>query len=155
MQIIQGQLKADGKTFGIVVSRFNDLITKRLLEGALDCITRHGGSDDKVDIVWVPGAFEIPVTALRLAKTKRYDAVLCLAAVIRGGTPHFEYIASETTKGIAQTAMETGVPVVYGVLTCETLEDAIERAGAKQGNKGWQAALSGIEMADLFVRIKA
>ena len=155
MNIIQGQLTAGGKTFGIVVSRFNDLITKRLLEGALDCIVRHGGSDERVEVVWVPGAFEIPVTTLRMAKTKKYDAILCLAAVIRGGTPHFEYIASEATKGIAQAAMETGVPVVYGVLTCETLEEAIERAGAKQGNKGWQAALSGIEMADLFGRIKA
>jgi 6,7-dimethyl-8-ribityllumazine synthase len=152
---IQGQLKADGKRFGILVSRFNDFVTKRLLDGALDCLIRHGGSDDRIDIVWVPGAFEIPVAALKMAKSKKYDAILCLAAVIRGGTPHFEYIAAETTKGIAQVGMETGVPVIYGVLTCETLEEAIERAGAKQGNKGWQAALSGIEMADLIGNLGA
>lgn len=152
---IQGQLKADGKKFGILVSRFNDFITKRLLDGAVDCLVRHGGSDEHIDVVWVPGAFEIPVTALRMARTKKYDAILCLAAVIRGGTPHFEYIASEVTKGVAHAGLETGVPIIYGVLTCETLEEAIERAGAKQGNKGWQAALSGIEMADLFGRLGA
>jgi len=150
---VQGQLKADGKKFGILVSRFNDFITKRLLDGAVDCLIRHGGSEDQIDVVWVPGAFEIPVTALKMAKSEKYDAVICLAAVIRGGTPHFEYIASEVTKGVAHAGLETGVPVIYGVLTCETLEEAIERAGAKQGNKGWQAALSAIEMADLFGRI--
>jgi len=154
-KILQGQLKADGKRFCILVSRFNDFVTKRLLEGALDCLGRHGASENQIDIVWVPGAFEIPVTALRIAKSKRYDALLCLAAVIRGGTPHFEYVAGEVTKGIAQVGLETGVPVIYGVLTCETLEEAIERAGAKQGNKGWQAALSGIEMADLFGSLQA
>jgi 6,7-dimethyl-8-ribityllumazine synthase len=155
VKTVQGQLKADGKRFGIVVGRFNDFVTKRLLDGAVDCLVRHGASENQIDVVWVPGAFEIPVTALKLARSQKYDAVLCLAAVIRGGTPHFEYVASETTKGIAQAGLETGVPVIFGVLTCETLEEAIERAGAKQGNKGWQAALSGIEMADLFGRLQA
>ena len=149
---IQGQLKADGKRFGILVSRFNEFITKRLLEGALDCIHRHGGKDKDIDVVWVPGSFEIPVIALKMAQSEQYDVVICLAAVIRGGTVHFEYIASEVTKGIAQVGLQTGVPVIYGVLTCETIEEAVERAGTKHGNKGWQAALSAIEMADLLGR---
>lgn len=151
--IIQGQLNAEGKRFGILVSRFNEFITKRLLEGALDCIHRHGGDDKKIDIVWVPGSFEIPTIALKMADSKKYDAIICLAAVIRGGTVHFEYVASEVTKGIAQVGIQTGIPTIYGVLTCDTIEEAVERAGAKQGNKGWQAALSGIEMADLNTRL--
>lgn len=151
--IIQGQLNAEGKRFGILVSRFNEFITKRLLEGALDCIHRHGGDDKKIDIVWVPGSFEIPTIALKMAVSKKYDAIICLAAVIRGGTVHFEYVASEVTKGIAQVGIQTGIPTIYGVLTCDTIEEAVERAGAKQGNKGWQAALSGIEMADLNTRL--
>jgi 6,7-dimethyl-8-ribityllumazine synthase len=151
--IIQGQLKADGKYFGIVVSRFNEFITKRLLEGALDCIHRHGGADKSIDVVWVPGSFEIPSVALRMAQNKKYNAIICLAAVIRGGTVHFEYIASEVTKGIAHVGLQTSVPTIFGVLTCDTIEEAVERAGAKQGNKGWEAALSGIEMADLMGRI--
>lgn len=149
----QGHLNAEGKKFGIIISRFNELITKRLLEGAIDCIIRHGGDEKKIDIVWVPGSFEMPLIALNLAQKAKYDAIICLAAVIRGGTIHFEYIAAEVTKGIAQVSLQTGVPTIYGVLTCETLEEAIERAGAKQGNKGWQAALSGIEMADLMGRL--
>jgi 6,7-dimethyl-8-ribityllumazine synthase len=152
---VQGQLKADGKKFGILVSRFNDFVTRRLLDGAVDCLLRHGASEDNLEVVWVPGAFEIPIAAQKMARSKKYDAILCLAAVIRGGTPHFEYIASEVTKGVAHVALETGIPVIYGILTCESLEEAIERAGAKQGNKGWQAALSGIEMADLLGRIGA
>ena len=151
----EGNLLGKGLRFGIVISRFNEFITSKLLEGAQDALLRHGVAETDIETVWVPGAFEIPVTALHLAKSKKYDAVLCLAAVIRGGTPHFEYVAGEVTKGIAQVSLETGVPVIYGVLTCETLEEAIERAGAKQGNKGWQAALSGIEMADLFGKIRA
>ena len=151
--IIQGQLNAEGKRFGILVSRFNEFITKRLLDGALDCIHRHGGDDKKIDIVWVPGSFEIPTIALKMAVGKKYDAIICLAAVIRGGTVHFEYVASEVTKGIAQVGIQTGIPTIYGVLTCDTIEEAVERAGAKQGNKGWQAALSGIEMADLNTRL--
>jgi len=148
--IIQGQLNAADQKFGIVVSRFNEFITQRLLTGAYDCIDRHGGSLDKVDVVWVPGSFEIPPVALKMAQSKKYDAILCLSAVIKGATVHFEYVASEVTKGIAQVGLQTGVPVIYGVLTCNTLEEAIERAGTKQGNKGWQAALGGIEMANLM-----
>lgn len=152
-KIIQGQLNAEGKRFGILVSRFNEFITKRLLEGAVDCIDRHGGRDEDLEVIWVPGSFEIPSIALKLAQSKKYDAVICLAAVIRGGTVHFEYIASEVTKGIAQVGLQTGVPTIYGILTCETIEEAVERAGTKHGNKGWQAALSGIEMADLVGRL--
>ena len=153
IKTIQGQLKAEEKHFGILVSRFNDFITKRLLDGAFDCIHRHGGKDDNIQVVWVPGSFEIPVTARKMAESQKFDAVICLAAVIRGGTIHFEYIASEVTKGIAQVSLQTGVPVIYGVLTCETIEEAVERAGTKHGNKGWQAALSAIEMADLMGRL--
>ena len=148
--ILQGQLNAKGKRFCILVSRFNEFITQKLLDGSLDCIHRHGGEDKNIDIVWVPGSFEMPVMALKMAQSKKYHAVICLAAVIRGGTVHFEYIAAEVTKGIAQVGLQTGVPTIYGVLTCESLEEAIERAGTKLGNKGWQAALSGIEMADLM-----
>ncbi len=155
VNIIQGQLNAKGKQFCIIVSRFNEFITQRLLDGALDCILRHGGEDKSIDIIWTPGSFEIPVIALKMAKSQKYDVVVCLAAVIRGGTVHFEYIASEVTKGIAHVSLQTGVPTIYGVLTCESLEEAIERAGTKQGNKGWQAALSGIEMADLMEKTKA
>jgi len=135
------------------VSRFNELICKKLLEGALDCFERHGADMTKVDIAWVPGSFEIPIAAKRLAVSKRYDAVICLGAVIRGATPHFEYIAAEVTKGIAQTSLESGIPVSYGVITPDTLEQAIERAGTKNGNKGWDAALSAIEMTDLFDKL--
>ena len=134
---IQGQLKADGKRFAIVVSRFNELITTRLLEGAFDCISRHGGKDKDIDVVWVPGSFEIPLVALKLAQSKKYDAIICLAAVIRGGTINYQYVASEVTKGIAQVGLQTGVPTIYGVLTCDNIEEAVERAGTKQGNKGW------------------
>lgn len=152
---IQGQLTAEGKRFGILVSRFNEFITKRLLDGALDCIYRHGGKEKDVNIVWVPGSFEIPVVALKMAQSKQYDAVICLAAVIRGGTVHFEYIAAEVTKGIAQVGLQTGLPTVYGVLTCDTIEEAVERAGTKHGNKGWQSALSAIEMADLMGKLSS
>jgi len=151
--VIQGQLKADGKRFGIVVSRFNELITTRLLDGALDCIERHGGKDKDIDIIWVPGSFEVPSIAMKMAQAGKYDAVICLAAVIRGGTMHYQYVAAEITKGIAQVALQTGLPTIYGVLTCDTIEEAVERAGTKQGNKGWSAALSAIEMADLAGRI--
>jgi len=152
-KIFEGQLDAKGKKFGIVVSRFNELITKRLLEGSLDCIERHGGDEKDIDIVWVPGSFELPHIAKHMAESNKYNAVICLAAVIRGGTVHFEYIASELTKGIAQINIQTGVPTIYGVITCDTIEQAVERAGTKQGNKGWQAALSAIEMADLKGRL--
>ncbi|HDQ46059.1 MAG TPA: 6,7-dimethyl-8-ribityllumazine synthase [bacterium] len=151
--VIQGQLSAKEKKMGVVISRFNEFITGRLLEGAYDCIQRHGGNLDELDVVWVPGSFEIPFAAQKLAATGKYKAVICLAAVIRGGTVHFEYVAAEVTKGIAQVSLQTGVPVIYGVLTCDTLEEAIERAGTKQGNKGWQAALGAIEMADLMEKL--
>ncbi len=151
--VYEGQLSAQGKSFGIVVSRFNELICRKLLDGALDCIARHNGNMDNVDIAWVPGSFEIPVAAKRMAASKKYDAVICLGAVIRGATPHFEYIAAEVTKGTAQVSLEFGLPVAYGIITPDTLEQAIERAGTKAGNKGWDAAMSAIEMADLFTKM--
>jgi 6,7-dimethyl-8-ribityllumazine synthase len=152
-KVIQGLLDAKDRKFGILVSRINEFITQRLLDGALDCIYRHGGKKENVEIVWVPGSFEVPVIAKKMAQSKRYNAVICLAAVIQGGTPHFQYIAAEVTKGIAQVALESEIPTIYGVLTCETLDQAVERAGTKQGNKGWHAALAAIEMADLIGRI--
>lgn len=147
---ISGNLSGKGLKFGIVVSRFNDFITSRLLAGALDSLERCGASLDDVHIVRVPGAFEIPLAAKTMAAGRKYDAVICLGAVIRGATPHFDYIASEVTKGIAQSSLDSGIPLVYGVLTTDTLEQAIERAGAKVGNKGWDAALHAIEMANLL-----
>ncbi len=153
-KVYEGQLIAKGKKFGIVASRFNEFITNKLLEGALDALKRHGAKDEEIEIVWVPGSFEIPYAAQRMAKgKKKYDAIICVGAVIRGATPHFEYISAEVTKGIAQTGMTTGVPVIYGVITPDTLEQAIERAGTKAGNKGFQAAMSAIEMANLFDKI--
>jgi len=143
----KGKLDATGRKFALVVSRFNDLVGKQLLAGALDCLERHNAKS--VDVVWVSGAFEIPAVALRLASMKKCDAVVALGAVIRGDTPHAEYISSEVAKGIAHVYLETGVPVTFGVITADTLEQALERAGAKAGNKGWTAALSAIEMADL------
>ena len=151
----EGALLAEGLRFGIVASRFNDLITRRLLSGALDALARHGASEDKIDVAWVPGAFEIPLLAQRLAESGRYDAVICLAAIIRGATPHFGYIASEAAKGIAQASLRTGVPVIYGVLTADTIEQAIERAGTKAGNRGTDAARSAIEMANLLRALPA
>ncbi|GAB4350578.1 MAG: 6,7-dimethyl-8-ribityllumazine synthase [Candidatus Abyssubacteria bacterium] len=152
-KVYEGQLIAKGKKFGIVASRFNEFITNKLLEGALDALKRHGAKDEEIEIAWVPGSFEIPYAAQRMAESKRYDAVICVGAVIRGSTPHFEYIASEVTKGIAQTGLKTGVPVIYGVITPDTLEQAIERAGTKAGNKGFQAAMSAIEMVNLFEKL--
>jgi len=143
----KGKLDATGRKFALVVSRFNELVGKQLLSGALDCLERHNAK--AADIVWVSGAFEIPAVALRIASTKKCDAVIALGAVIRGDTPHAEYISSEVAKGIAHVYLETGVPVAFGVITADTLEQALERAGAKSGNKGWTAALSAIEMADL------
>jgi len=148
--VIQGELLGQGKKFAVVISRFNEFITSRLLSGAQDCFERHGVAAKDVDVAWVPGSFEIPVTALRIAGTHRYDAVVCLGAVIRGQTPHFDYIATEVAKGVAQVAMATGVPTIFGVITADTLEQAIERAGVKHGNKGADAAMSAIEMANLF-----
>ncbi len=150
MKEINGNLKADELKFGIIVSRFNSLVTEKLLEGALDCIIRHGGKEENITVVRVPGAFEIPIIAKKLAKTGDYDAVICLGAVIRGSTPHFDYVASEVSKGIALVSLETEVPVSFGILTTDTLEQAIERAGTKMGNKGFDAALTAIELANVL-----
>lgn len=147
---LEGKLVANGLRFAIVVSRFNEFITGKLVGGALDCLLRHGADAGQVDVAWVPGAFEIPLVAQRLAASARYDAVLCLGAVIRGATPHFEYVAAEVSKGVAQVGLATGLPVIFGVITADTLEQAIERAGSKAGNKGWEAALAAIEMANLL-----
>ncbi|MGB9774279.1 MAG: 6,7-dimethyl-8-ribityllumazine synthase [Bacteroidota bacterium] len=152
--IVEGKLSAEGCRFGIVVSRFHSIITNRLLEGALDCLRRHGASDSDIVVYYCPGAFEIPQVASSLATSKQYDALICLGAVIRGETPHYNYIATEVTKGIAQVALQTGIPVGLGVLTTDTIEQAIERAGSKQGNKGWDAALTAIEMVNLLRTMK-
>lgn len=145
----QGTLLGRGLKFAIVISRFNDFISNRLLSGAQDALQRHGVNADDIDIAWTPGAFEEPLVAKKLAQTDRYAAIICLGAVIRGGTPHFDYIASEVSKGIAAVTLETGVPVIFGVITADTLEQAIERAGTKAGNKGFDAAVAAIEMANL------
>ena len=150
---IIGNLNGADKKFAVVVSRFNDFITGKLLEGAFDCLLRHGGKEDDITVVRVPGAFEIPPAAAKLAKSGKYHAVICLGAVIRGATPHFDYVASEAAKGVAQAAMSSGVPVIFGVLTTDSIEQAVERAGTKGGNKGWDAALSAIEMADLWEKL--
>ena len=146
----EGMLLGKGLKFGLVVSRFNEFITNKLLEGALDALKRHGVDENDIEVALVPGSFEIPVIAKKLAQSKRYDAIICLGTVVRGGTPHFDYIATEVTKGIAQVGLETGLPVVFGVITADTLEQAIERAGTKMGNKGFDAAVNAIEMANLF-----
>ncbi len=153
-RVVEGKLNAKGLKFGIVVSRFNDFICERLLSGALDSLTRNGAAEGDIEIFKVPGAFEIPQVARRMALSKKYDAVICLGAVIRGGTPHFEYIAAEVSKGIAMIGLESEVPVAFGVLTTDNLEQAIERAGSKAGNKGWDAALSAVEMANLYREMK-
>jgi 6,7-dimethyl-8-ribityllumazine synthase len=147
---LEGALNAKGLTFGIVVSRFNEFFSKKLLEGALDCLTRHGADERNITIAWVPGGFEIPLAAKRMVCTEKYDAVIALGALIRGNTPHFEYIASEVAKGLAATALETNRPVIFGVITTDTVEQAIERSGTKAGNKGFDAAMAAIEMANLY-----
>lgn len=149
MKIIKANLEASEKSFAIVVSRFNEFISGKLLEGALDCLQRHNADDKKITVVWVPGSFEIPLAAQKLAGSKKYDAVICLGAVIKGDTSHNEYIANEVTKGIAQVGLNTGVPVILGVITPDNLEQAIERAGTKLGNKGFEAAMIAVEMANL------
>jgi 6,7-dimethyl-8-ribityllumazine synthase len=145
----EGTLLGKGLKFGLVVSRFNEFITRRLLEGAEDALLRHGVNQEDIDVAWVPGSFELPLIAQKLAQTKRYDAIICLGAIIRGGTPHFEYITAEATKGIAQVGLSSGLPVIYGMVSADTLEQAIERAGTKEGNQGFKAASSAIEMANL------
>jgi 6,7-dimethyl-8-ribityllumazine synthase len=152
-KVIQGDLSAKGLKFGIVASRFNDFITARLLDGAVDALMRHGASDADIEIVRVPGAYEIPLAAQTMARSKKYHAVICLGAVIRGATPHFEYVSAEVSKGVAAASMDTGLPVVFGVLTTDTIEQAVERAGTKSGNKGWDAALSAIEMANVMKQL--
>ena len=149
----EGTLIGKGLKFGLVVSRFNDFFSKKLLEGAQDALLRHGVNEEDIEVAWVPGSFEIPLIALKLARNKRYDAIICLGAVVRGGTPHFEYIASAVTKGMAKVGLETGLPVINGVITTDTLEQAIERAGTKAGNKGFEAAVNAIEMANLIKTI--
>lgn len=150
----EGNLDAKGLKFGIVVARFNEFISTRLLDGAIDCIVRHGAARNAIDVAWVPGAFEIPLVASKMAESGKYNAVVCLGAVIRGGTPHFDYVASEVSKGIAKISLDTKVPVAMGVLTTDTIEQAVERAGTKAGNKGWQAASGAIEMGQLLKAMK-
>ncbi len=147
---LEGALVAKGLSFGIVVSRFNDFFSRKLLDGAMDCLARHGADEKAITVAWVPGGFEIPLVARRMAASGKYDAVIALGALIRGNTPHFEYIAAEVAKGLAATAMETDRPVVFGVITTDTLEQAIERSGTKAGNKGFDAALAALEMANLY-----
>jgi 6,7-dimethyl-8-ribityllumazine synthase len=151
---VEGNLSAEGRSFGIVASRFNDFVVKALLEGAIEAIRRHGGDTGAVDVVWVPGSYEIPVVARELALSGRYDAIVCLGAVIRGATAHFDYVAGGVSGGISNVALETGVPIIFGVITTETIEQAIERAGTKMGNKGFEAAASAMEMADLMSKLQ-
>ncbi len=154
-RVIEGKLNAEGLKFGIVVSRFNDFVCERLLAGALDVLVRNGAKEGDIEVLRVPGAFEIPQVARKMAIAKKYDAVICLGAVIRGATPHFDYIAAEVSKGVAMIGLESEIPVSFGVLTTDNLEQAIERAGSKAGNKGWDAALSAIEMANLYKEMKS
>ncbi|UCG91413.1 MAG: 6,7-dimethyl-8-ribityllumazine synthase [candidate division WOR-3 bacterium] len=153
MKEVKGSLIGKGKKFAIVVARFNEFISKRLLDGAIDCLTRHGVIDSDITVYWTPGGFEIPAVARRV-RSGEFDCLICLGAVIRGDTPHFDYIASEVTKGIATLNLEEGPPVIYGIITADTTDQAVERAGTKMGNKGWDAAITGLEMANLFDKIK-
>ncbi|ADG82629.1 6,7-dimethyl-8-ribityllumazine synthase [Thermincola ferriacetica] len=153
VKVFEGNLIARGLKFGLVVGRFNEFITNKLLSGAYDALNRHGALPEDIETAWVPGAFEIPLVAQKMARSGRYDAVICLGAVIRGGTPHFDYVCAEVSKGIAKVGLDTGVPVIFGVITADTIEQAIERAGTKAGNKGWDAAVTAIEMANLLKTI--
>jgi 6,7-dimethyl-8-ribityllumazine synthase len=150
MKTFEGQLSAKGLKFCIIVSRFNDFITSKLLEGALDALIRQGAQEEDIDVVRVPGAFEIPLIAKKTASSKKYDSVIALGTIIRGATPHFDYIAAEASKGVAQASLDTGVPIAFGIITSDTIEQAIERAGSKSGNKGWDAAMTAIEMCNLI-----
>jgi 6,7-dimethyl-8-ribityllumazine synthase len=151
---IEGKLIAKDRKFAIVASRFNEFISNKLIEGALDCLIRHEADDKNITVTWAPGSYEIPLVAKRLALAKKYDAIICIGAVIRGATPHFEYVATEAAKGVARVSYDTDVPVIFGIITADTIEQAIERAGIKSGNKGWDAALSAIEMVNLLNNIK-
>ncbi|MBR5604475.1 MAG: 6,7-dimethyl-8-ribityllumazine synthase [Bacteroidales bacterium] len=153
MNILEGKLIAEGHKIAIVAGRFNEIITNKLLGGAVDAFKRHGGEEKDIDLAWVPGAFEIPLIAKKMAETKKYDAVICLGAVIRGATPHFDMVANETTKGIAAAGLQTGVPIIFGVLTTDNIEQAVERAGSKAGNKGFEAVTTAIEMINLMKQI--
>jgi 6,7-dimethyl-8-ribityllumazine synthase len=153
VKTIEGKLKAEGLRFGIVASRFNDFISRRLIDGAIDALLRHGADEKNIELLRAPGSFEIPLIAKKMADTKKYDAIICLGAVIRGATPHFEYISAEVAKGIAKVTLDSEVPIAFGILTTDNVEQAIERAGTKSGNKGWDAALSAIEMANLLKEI--
>lgn len=153
MKLYEGKLVAEGLKFAIVVARFNEFITNKLVGGALDALRRHGADDGNIDLAWVPGAFEIPLVAKKIALSKQFDAVICLGAVIRGATPHFDYVSAEVSKGIAHVGLETGIPVVFGVLTTDTIEQAIERAGTKAGNKGFDAAMTAIETVNLLKQL--
>ncbi|MEW6685981.1 MAG: 6,7-dimethyl-8-ribityllumazine synthase [Candidatus Edwardsbacteria bacterium] len=153
MKVYEGKLTAKGKRFGLIVSRFNDFVSKHLLEGALDCLRRHEAEEEKIEIAWVPGSFEIPAVAKKMALSKKYEAIICLGTIIRGETPHFDYIASEVAKGIAQVNLESGIPTIFGIITADTIEQAIDRAGTKSGNKGWDAALSAMELVNLYGQI--
>ncbi len=152
-KVIEGKLVSYGKKYGIVVSRFNEFISSKLLAGALDALMRHGVKDDEITVAWTPGSYEIPLVAKKMAQSGNYDAVIALGAVIRGGTPHFEYIAAEAAKGVAMVGLETGVPVMFGILTTDTIEQAVERAGTKAGNKGFDAAVGAIEMVNLLEQV--
>jgi 6,7-dimethyl-8-ribityllumazine synthase len=154
MKIFEGNLSAEGKKFGIVVSRFNDFLTKSLLDGAIDCLKRHGGTEEQIDVAWVPGAFEITFAARRMFQSGKYDGLICLAVIVRGSTPHFDYLAGQVTRALGQLNAEGKLPVSYGIVTAESIEQAIERAGTKMGNKGWQAAVTAIEMAQLATGLK-
>jgi 6,7-dimethyl-8-ribityllumazine synthase len=153
MKVYEGKLDATGLKFAIVLSRFNEFITSKLLSGAIDCLKRNNAKEEDIAVAWVPGSFEIPAVARKLVEMKKFDAIICLGAVIRGATPHFDYVAAEVSKGVAQVGLAAAIPVVYGVLTTDTIEQAVERAGTKSGNKGFDAALSAIEMANLFRQI--
>ena len=150
MKVLEGKLTAEGLRVGIVAARFNEFITNKLVSGAIDALTRHGASEENLTMAWVPGAFEIPLVAQKMAGSGKFDAVICLGAVIRGSTPHFDYVSNEVTKGVAHVGLQTGVPTVFGVLTTDTIEQAIERAGTKAGNKGFDAAMTAIEMSNLL-----
>jgi 6,7-dimethyl-8-ribityllumazine synthase len=153
MKIFEGELQAKGLKFGIVISRFNEFITSKLLDGAMDALVRHGAKQEDIDVIKVPGSFEIPMVARKMAQKNTYNAIICLGTVIRGATPHFDYIAAEVSKGIASASMEAGIPIAFGVIMSDTIEQAVERAGTKSGNKGWDAALTAIEMAQLMKKL--
>ena len=153
-RVHEGKLNAQGKRFALVVSRFNDLVTTRLLDGALDCLQRHGAADEDIEIAWVPGAFELPIVAQKMAQTGRFDVVTCLGCIVRSDTPHFDYVAGESSKGIARVGLDTGVPITFGVITADTVDQAVQRAGVKSGNRGWDAGMNAVEMASLVAAIE-